>query len=89
MSPEQIMKILLPTSPDVMKKSFNKESTIKEPLNKPWVYYDSLDHTVRTKDGTVVAAELCDNTERFLDFLYIASIREKQRKEMKDECKEH
>jgi hypothetical protein len=46
-----------------------------------WMQYDVATHTYRTKDGTVIAAELVDNISCLADVLYIATIRHEQRKE--------
>ena len=47
---------------------------------REWVRYNPLTHCHETPDGTVVAAELVDNCQSLLDFLFIATIRDKQRK---------
>ena len=47
------------------------------------ILYNELTHMVETPDGTRVSAELTDNANCLADILMIASIREKQRAEIK------
>lgn len=49
--------------------------------DKEWVVFNPNTHTYDTPDGTSVAAELVDNAQCLLDVWYIASIRQKQREE--------
>lgn len=45
----------------------------------PWIQFDPLTHSYKSKDGTHVAAELVDNAQSMVDVLHIASIRDLQR----------
>jgi len=48
-----------------------------------WVAFDPLTLTYMTKDGAAVAAELVDNCECLAEAIWIAEIRDRQRKAMK------
>jgi hypothetical protein len=48
-----------------------------------WILYNERTHMVETPDGTRVSADLTDNANCLADILMIASIREKQRAEIK------
>lgn len=49
-----------------------------------WIVYNSRTNTYDTRDGTCIPAELVDSANRLVDILFIATLREKQRKEMKE-----
>jgi hypothetical protein len=45
--------------------------------------FNPLTYTYDTKDGTNVAAEVCDSVECLADVFHIANIRQTQREQMK------
>ncbi len=48
-------------------------------LSAPWVRYDPITATYRTRDGTLVAQELIDNIECLADVIRISTIRDTPR----------